>query len=59
MTNYARTIDYLLKEGFFMRMYQDDNGIYFVSFIKDNTTITSFSKSWRGAVAKAGRQIET
>ena len=59
MTDCAYTIDRLLKEGFFMRMYQDDNGIYFVSFIKDNTTVTSFSKSWRSAVAKAGRQIET
>ena len=59
MTNYAETIDRLLKEGFFMRMYQDDNGIYFVSFIKDNITATSFSKSWRSAVVKAGRQIGT
>ena len=59
MTNYALTIDCLLKEGFFMRMYRDDNGIYVVSFIKDNTTVTSFSKSWRSAVVKAGRQIET
>lgn len=59
MTNYAYTIDRLLKEGFFMRMYRDDNGIYFVSFIKDNTTVTSFSKSWRSAVGKAGRKTET
>ena len=59
MTNYANTIDRLLKEGFFMRMYRDDNGIYFVSFIKDNTTVISFSKSWRSAVGKAGRKTET
>ena len=59
MTNYANTIDRLLKEGFFMRMYQDDNGIYFVSFLKENTTVGSCTNSWRGAIEKAGRKIET
>ena len=59
MTSYARTIDRLLKAGFEMRVYRDDQGMYFVSFLKENTTVGSCTKSWRGAIEKAGRQIET
>ena len=59
MTNYANTIDRLLKAGFEMRVYRDDQGMYFVSFLKENTTVESYTKSWDGAIRKAGRQIET
>ena len=59
MTNYANTIDRLLKAGFEMRVYRDDQGMYFVSFLKENTTVESCTKSWDGAIRKAGRQIET
>ena len=59
MTDYADTIDRLLKAGFEMRVYRDDQGMYFVSFLKENTTVGSCTKSWQGAIRKAGRQIET
>ena len=59
MTDYAYTIDRLLKAGFEMRVYRDDQGMYFVSFLKNNTTVESCTKSWDGAIRKAGRQIET
>ena len=59
MTDYAYTIDRLLKAGFEMRVYRDDQGMYFVSFLKNNTTVESCTKSWDGAIRKAGRQVET
>ena len=59
MTDYAYTIDRLLKAGFEMRVYRDDQGMYFVSFLKENTTVESCTKSWQGAIRKAGRKIET
>ena len=58
MTNYAETIDRLLKAGFEMRVYRDDQGMYFVSFLKENTTVGSCTKSWQGAIRKAGGRLK-
>ena len=60
MTDYAYTIDRLLKAGFEMRVYRDDDqGMYFVSFLKENTTVGSAPNHGKAQYGKAGRQIET
>lgn len=59
MRDYAYAIDEIMKAGYELRMYRDDQGVYFVSALRGETTTGTCTKSWRGALRKLRKKLKT